>query len=790
MNSNNLSQIAEMQDCITNLIPIGLVVIEKDLGKIVYANEQAKELYGVPLNNSEIWENSTKLTKLLKLDGSVYPPEQLPINRALFNAEEAKDELIIERPDCSQVIVLASATPILSKKGKVIAVVNMLENITEQKKFEMKIERQNMIQEGVNKILSEALSSRTEEALGNVCLNVAEEITESKFGFIGEINEDGLEDISISNPGWDACIMYDQSGHKRSPNNFKIHGIYGRVLLDGKGIFTNDPPNHPDSIGLPFGHPPLESFLGIPLKNKGKTIGIIAVANREGGYSYDELKALDALTPAIVEAFMRKRAEEKVINLSKFPMENPNPVLRLDKEGIILFSNPAGCSILTEWKKKIGEKAPQEIVLRIKKAFSTKSIVDFEEHHNNLTIVLYIAPVLQEEYVNVYGINITKRKIMEDILLKTKQDLNHAQAVGKIGSWRLDTKNNVLQWSDENYRIFGIPKGTLLSYETFLETVHPEDREYVDKKWKEALIGKPYSIEHRIIVDNKIKWVWEKAEIEFDKDGNILGGFGTTQDITTFVAMREKLIFYRDHLEDLLEEKTRELKDSERLAAIGATAGMVGHDIRNPLQGIDGAVYLAKQSILSSQAKGEEKKELIEILDLINDQVKYIDYMIADLQDYAKKPEPMLKKIELAELLKESLKLVNIPDNILVNVVLPSNSLNLVADYNDIKRVFSNLFKNAVQAMPNGGELTIFGCRKNKNICIRIEDTGVGIAEDIKPHIFTPLFTTKSKGQGFGLAVCKKLVEAHGGKITFESEIGKGSTFTIRIPLKKGAEFL
>ena len=264
-----------MQDCITNLIPIGLVVIEKDLGKIVYANEQAKELYGVPLNNSEIWENSTKLTKLLKLDGSVYPPEQLPINRALFNAEEAKDELIIERPDCSQVIVLASATPILSKKGKVIAVVNMLENITEQKKFEMKIERQNMIQEGVNKILSEALSSRTEEALGNVCLNVAEEITESKFGFIGEINEDGLEDISISNPGWDACIMYDQSGHKRSPNNFKIHGIYGRVLLDGKGLFTNDPPNHPDSIGLPFGHPPLESFLGIPLKNKGKTIGII-----------------------------------------------------------------------------------------------------------------------------------------------------------------------------------------------------------------------------------------------------------------------------------------------------------------------------------------------------------------------------------------------------------------------------------------------------------------------------------------------------------------------------------
>ena len=89
-----------------------------------------------------------------------------------------------------------------------------------------------------------------------------------------------------------------------------------------------------------------------------------------------------------------------------------------------------------------------------------------------------------------------------------------------------------LTWSDEAYRIFGIPAGTSLTYEKFLASVHPDDKDYLDSKWKAALQGEPYDIEHRIIVDGQIKWVREKAELEFDKDGELLGGFGTVQDIT------------------------------------------------------------------------------------------------------------------------------------------------------------------------------------------------------------------------------------------------------------------
>ncbi len=128
--------------------------------------------------------------------------------------------------------------------------------------------------------------------------------------------------------------------------------------------------------------------------------------------------------------------------------------------------------------------------------------------------------------------DITERKWAEEQLRRSEQDLNRAQAVAQTGSWRLDVRRNELLWSDETYRMFGIPQGTPMTYETFLAAVHPVDREYVDRQWTAALRGEPYDIEHRILVEGELKWVREKAELEFDEAETLLGGFGTVQDIT------------------------------------------------------------------------------------------------------------------------------------------------------------------------------------------------------------------------------------------------------------------
>jgi PAS domain S-box-containing protein len=128
---------------------------------------------------------------------------------------------------------------------------------------------------------------------------------------------------------------------------------------------------------------------------------------------------------------------------------------------------------------------------------------------------------------------ITEHRKAREALLESEQDLNRAQAVAHMGSWRLDVRHNRLSWSDETHRIFGVPVETPMTYETFLLSVHPEEREYVDRKWQAALGGEPYDdVEHRIIVGNELKWVRERAELEFDEDGELKGGFGTVQDIT------------------------------------------------------------------------------------------------------------------------------------------------------------------------------------------------------------------------------------------------------------------
>ena len=155
--------------------------------------------------------------------------------------------------------------------------------------------------------------------------------------------------------------------------------------------------------------------------------------------------------------------------------------------------------------------------------------------------------------------DVTERKRVEEALRQSRNDLDRAQEVGKIGWWRLDVRRDVLTWSDENYRIFGVPRGTPLTYDSFLSIVHPDDRAYVDAKWQAGLGGEPYDIEHRIVSGSDVKWVREKAYLEFDAAGALLGGFGISQDITE-----------RKQAEEALRESEARLRLATEAAKIGA----------------------------------------------------------------------------------------------------------------------------------------------------------------------------------------------------------------------------
>ncbi|MGA2224878.1 MAG: GAF domain-containing protein, partial [Syntrophobacteraceae bacterium] len=221
-----------------------------------------------------------------------------------------------------------------------------IEGNARREQAEAGILRQNAVLAGINKIFQEALSSHTETDLGRICLAVAEDITGSRFGCLGEISADGrFGDVAVSDPGWEACKISDLTSHYKLPAAMEIHGICGRVLKEGKGFFTNDPTSHPDCIGLPPGNPPIESFLGVPLKRNGRIVGMIGLGNRDGGCSQQELEALEAVAPAMVEAFSRKRAEQ-ALALSRAEFEAmfnsiADAVIFADTRSQILIVNPA-----------------------------------------------------------------------------------------------------------------------------------------------------------------------------------------------------------------------------------------------------------------------------------------------------------------------------------------------------------------------------------------------------------------------------------------------------------------
>ena len=137
--------------------------------------------------------------------------------------------------------------------------------------------------------------------------------------------------------------------------------------------------------------------------------------------------------------------------------------------------------------------------------------------------------------------DVSTRNQMDDKLLKNQYYLTKAQEIGKIGSWELDIQKNILKWTDENYKIFGVPLGTDMNYDLFLECVHPDDKDYVHEKWSAGLNNEPYDIEHRLIVNDKVKWVREKADIEFNTEGKPIMAIGFTQDITEGKQLEEEL---------------------------------------------------------------------------------------------------------------------------------------------------------------------------------------------------------------------------------------------------------
>jgi signal transduction histidine kinase len=199
------------------------------------------------------------------------------------------------------------------------------------------------------------------------------------------------------------------------------------------------------------------------------------------------------------------------------------------------------------------------------------------------------------------------------------------------------------------------------------------------------------------------------------------------------------------------------------------------------LQAITSDVYLAKTE-LASTPKSQEKNNIEESLTEIEKNVDYINKIVADLQDFARPLKPNVEETDLKLIIDDLLSKNGLPVNVKATVNVESVAGKFVTDSTYISRIMYNLVNNGVQAMPHGGKLTIHAYKEANDIVITVKDTGVGIPDAVKNKLFTPMFTTKAKDQGFGLAAIKRMTEALGGTVSFESQEGKGTTFKVRLP--------
>lgn len=384
---------------------------------------------------------------------------------------------------------------------------------------------------------------------------------------------------------------------------------------------------------------------------------------------------------------------------------------------------------------------------------------------------------------------IDERLRAEEQLRASERRLKEAEKIAHLGHWELDLGSSALFWSDEVYRIFDLdPREFGASYEAFLDVIHPEDRELVNQSYADSVKNRtPYDIVHRLrMKDGSVKFVNEKCLTDYDEAGKPLRSLGTVLDITVRKLAEEELQQHREHLEELVRERTAELLRANK--ELQDFAFIASHDLQEPLRKVIAfgdrlrAKYAAvldergQDYLLRMENAAERMRELInDLLELSRVTTKAMPFTITDLEAVAHNVLSDLS--ELVTMTGAEVRIGSLPA--------------LEADKIQIRQLFLNLLTNALKFHDEGASPRVsIESRIVDGFCeLAVTDNGIGFDEKYLDRIFRPFQRLHGRGvfrgSGMGLSICKKIVERHGGEITARSAPGQGATFFIKLPLKQ-----
>lgn len=772
---------------------IGMSLVDTE-GSLIRVNNQMSEILGY--SRSEL-ESMTV--------NDIAHPQDLGLGlrfmeRALSGeADRAEFEKRYTHKQGHEVWGQVSSSIVRNPHGAPLYFISHVQDLTERKRVEKHIVRRDALVRGINLVLREALESSSDADIAGICLRVAEEITGSKFGFVGEINDTGrLDTIAISDPGWEACRV-PESVSASSITNMEIRGIWGSVLKGEQSLIINEPASHPDSVGAPAGHPPLTSFMGIALRRSGKTCGLIALANKAGGYDASDMADVETLSSAFVEVLDRGRTEralqasrEKYRNIFDNAIEG---IFQSSPEGRYVTVSPA-------FARMFGYGSPEEMMREVvdiahqlyarpedREAFKRRLAdpdpvesyeIELRRKDGAAIWVSVNARVIRDEsgrvlYYEGTCVDVTGRKQAQESLQQSETRYRLLFDDSKDGVYITSREGEIIEANQAYFHLLGYKREEMIGGDIRATYVNPSDRDRFVQMIEAEGFLKDYPLTFRR-KDGKGVHCLLTSSLRRSEDGAILGYHGIIRDVTEQKALQKQLL------------------QSQKMEAIGTLVGGIAHDFNNLLTVMQGFSELL---LAEKDQDHPDYADLQKIFHAAKNGAELVQRLLMFSRKSEPKPVPMNLNKQVLEV--EKLLRRTIPKMIDIKLELSASLPEINADMSQMEQVLMNLAVNARDAMPDGGKLTVRTdvvildeeyCRLHieanpgEHVLLEIADTGHGIEKETVEHIFEPFFTTKEmgRGTGLGLAMVYGIVKQHNGHVTVYSEVGKGANFRVYLP--------
>ncbi len=788
----------------------GILAMRQDFRVFDYANPALCSLFGY------------SLPEFLKLNVTdLYPLEEMPRMYKEFERMSRGEKTMVQAVHCRRKdgsLFYADISTSNTLLGGVSYVISFFNDITQRRRSELLLQA---------RVWLASLPSETSlDELMQQTLDHAERVTDSQVGFFHFVEEDR---VSIWLQNWSTNTLEKMCKADGKGQHYPVAeaGVWAESWRTRKAMICNDYAHAAGKRGMPAGHAEVERFISVPVISRGAIVALIGVGNKPTDYDQEDVEVVSLLATEAWEIILRKRAEaalqQSEAKYRSLVESMESIIATVDAAGVFHYMNPVAAAQLGGTPENLVGKTmhdlfPPQIADMQLNAVRRVIASGVGNVNENLSIVqgrkvwyrTSVQPILDANgkatlaFINSVDITLRKEaeKVLEEMvrsrtaeLEMIRQRLELATHSAGIGVWERSIVTKEQIWDDQTLALFGRTRAEFETTPRIWESsIHPDDMALVSEQIRIAVqeTGR-LDTEFRIVwPDQSVHYLKAQAVVIYDEAGRPERMLGINYDITAHIQADKILRSSEEMLRQANAELERAIRMKDEFLA------SMSHELRTPLTGI-----LGLSEALQYETYGPLNERQRHSLELIESGGRHLLELITDILDISKieagRLDLQIETGSLNEICQSSLHLVKglqQKKSLQVGYTISPADILITGDQRRIKQALVNLLSNAIKFTPEGGSLGLevsaeaaaTGDEAAGFVRLVVWDTGIGIrAEDLK-NLFQPFIQLDSKlsrqytGTGLGLALVKRLVELHHGRVEVESTPGQGSRFTIYLP--------